>query len=173
MRYHGRMNARVVALVALALAAACTPREKTVPDAGLADAGLLATVGAGPLDAGAAAPRSSMATKPTDGCIHVDADEAEAGITKLEGTVFSGTHGHPNGKTFTFYALTLPKPTCVTGADGVTTVLEVQLASTVDPATDVKKWVGKRVRVTGSAFPEQTAWHVRPVIVTVKTIEKL
>ena len=160
------MNARVVALVILALVAACTPRQKTVPDEGLADAGVAATV-----DAGTAAPIPSAASKPTDGCIHVDPDEDKAGVTKLEGTVFSGTHGHPNGKTFTFYALTLPKPTCVTGVDGVATVLEVQLASTSDPATEVKKWVGKRIRVTGSAFPEQTAWHVRPVIVSVRTVE--
>lgn len=173
MGYCGPMNARLVALVALVLVAGCKPRQKLTADAGLPDAGaaLPAASGAAAPSATPKAPPTTTAL-PTDGCIALDADKGTGSDVDLEGKIETGRHGHPNGSSFSFYMLVLAKPQCVRGSDDAPTVKEVQVLSTAEPAIDFEKWVGKKVHVTGSSFPPETAYHVRPVVVDVKTLEK-
>jgi hypothetical protein len=90
---------------------------------------------------------------------------------ELDGVVESGKRAHPNGSSFTFYTVRLPNPRCVLGSEDVREVTEIQLA----PSENVKlgPLVGRKVHVTGEAFPEHTAWHARPVLVTVTSITSL
>lgn len=143
------VNARVLLLVALLVA--CKPVAKAEPDASALPA---ATVRAASV------------------CIVVDAKDLTGGPVDLVGTVFTGTRGHPNGSSFDFVALRLAAPSCVKGLEDVKEVDEVHLAPKDDGAS-LRALASKKVRVTGTAFPEHTAWHVRPVVVDVASVTPL
>lgn len=108
----------------------------------------------------------------TPGCIVVDAEDLAGDLVTLEGKVTTVRHSHPNGSSFEAYVLTLPSPRAVCGLDETTSVQEIQLAP-MDSDKELRAAVGKRVRITGSAFPEHTAWHIRPVLVQVTKTEPL
>lgn len=102
-------------------------------------------------------------------CITVDPDKGTGGNVTLEGVLAKGTHGHPNGSSFPIHVVTLPAPRCVKGSDA-SSVSEVQVIGenkTLD-ALD-----GKKVRVKGSAFAPETAYHVRDVVISVESVTKL
>ena len=144
---------------------ACKQRDAALE----ADAAVVVAV------ADASAPKTSSSAAVPDAavpaCIHVDADEAKAGMTTLEGTVRKSRHSHPNGSSFEFYFLELAKPVCVVGSEELKETKEVQLLSTTDLRT-YEKLDGKKVSVTGTAFPEETAYHVRPVLLDVRSLTK-
>ncbi len=117
----------------------------------------------------------AIASSTTDGgpgCIVIDEKKATGSNIELEGQVESGTAGHPNGTRFTFYLLQLSTPRCVQGLAGTTTVTEVQLAP-MSHDRDVWDLVHAHVRVKGTPFPASTAWHVRPVLLGVQSVERL
>lgn len=91
---------------------------------------------------------------------------AESEIT-LVGTLRTVEATHPNGQTWRARVLTVDRPLTVTSDDGAGCATderaEVQLAGEELPET----WVGRRVKVTGAVFCEQTAWHIRPVLIAV------
>jgi hypothetical protein len=161
------MSNRFAALAAVLVLSAC-PKPRTT----LEDAMPPASVTSG-IDAAARAPvlapsASSSPPRPT-GCIEIDEDRVNGKPVTLLGTVSSGKHSHPNGSSFTFYALALATPRCVLGLDETKTVTEVQIYG--DEGTPLAPYVGKRVRVDGEPFGELTAWHVRPVVVHVTKID--
>ncbi len=86
----------------------------------------------------------------------------------LEGVVDCNQHSHPNGSQFTFCTITLGQPRCVEGSGDEKSTQEVQLAG----STDFTTYKRGRVRVKGEAYPWHTAWHVRPVLITVEAIER-
>ncbi len=112
-----------------------------------------------------------VATLPqaTTSCIVIDQANLTGEATTLEGTVECGEHSHPNGSTYTFCYVTLSPARCVKGMDEHHTVDEVQLAG----EADFTKMKGQRIRVRGEPFPEHTAWHARPVLIMVKSFERL
>src|SRR5262249_1271888 len=112
---------------------------------------------------GAAAAPPSSARTASNGCIVVHVDTLDGDDVDLDGIARSGTRGHPNGTSFTFFVLELPKRRCVNGLEETTTVDEVQLGGVA--IESFAPYEGKRVRVLGRAFPEHTAWHARPVLV--------
>jgi hypothetical protein len=97
-------------------------------------------------------------------------DFPNGGPVEVEGVVKSVQVGHPNGSTFTAFILELPTPRCVEGLSGTRSVLEVQLTGDYN---EELKLVGKRIHVQGDAYPEMTAWHIRPVLVSPTSIETL
>lgn len=60
----------------------------------------------------------------------------------------------------------------VEGLSETKQVTEVQLAPK-DDGKDLRRLLNKRVRIRGTAFPEHTAWHVRPVLVDVDSVSAL
>lgn len=161
---------------ALALAlVGCKPKSNATPAADAAPPASAAASSSLPppppthgTPSAASAPRTPA---PPGECIEVDASDLSGGSVDLVGKITEGTRGHPNGTSFDFYLLTLPKPKCVSGLDEVKQVTEVQLAP--DDPKQLARLVGKRARITGTAFPEHTAWHTRPVVISVETAKAL
>lgn len=113
-------------------------------------------------------PSKPAVAKPTPSaeppkCIDV---ESEAKI-ELTGVVDSGTHSHPNGTSFKFYVLKLASARCAKGLDDKT-VDEVQLTS--PDGVKLDPYVGKKVRVVGTALAGLTAWYVRPAAIAIESI---
>jgi hypothetical protein len=104
-------------------------------------------------------------------CITVDAESGTGGSVTLEGMLAKGRHGHPNGSSFPIHVLTLASPRCVVGSPDASSVSEVQVIAGDNKTLDVVD--GKKVRVSGSAFLPQTAYHVRDVIIDASTVTKL
>jgi len=176
--YAGTMNVRIALLVGGALALAGCPKKKADPVAPADPVDAAITIApAAPSAAftmSSAAPSAAPSAPPpsmTD-CITVDTSDQSGGPVVLEGTVYSGKHSHPNGSMFTFYGMNLLAPRCVVGLDETLKTDDVQLMS-MDDMKLLKKFDGAKVHVTGSAFPEHTAWHVRPVLISVETIAKI
>ena len=176
------MNVRPLARLALgalfAFAASGCPKKKSdpvaPPDPVDAAIGIAPAAPSANLAIGSAVPSAAPSAPPpsiTD-CITVDTSDLSGGPVVLEGIVYSGKHGHPNGSMFTFFGMMLVAPRCVVGLDETPTTTDVQLMS-MDDMKSLKKFEGAKVHITGSAFPEHTAWHVRPVVVSVETITKI
>ena len=125
-----------------------------------------------PTASGPTSPSAVTSASLANACIVVDENALTGGPVDLEGVLTTGTRGHPNGSSFTFFALALTQPRCVRGFAETEHVSEVQLTSTAaaDDAKGFKPFVGKRVHIVGTAFPEHTAWHTRPVIVDVANV---
>lgn len=104
-------------------------------------------------------------------CITLDADSAAAGDVTLDGVLAKGRHGHPNGSSFPIHVLTLPSARCVKGSSDTASVSEVQVMSSDDRKLDGLD--GKKVRVSGSAFAPETAYHVRDVVINASSVTKL
>lgn len=104
-------------------------------------------------------------------CIHVEAETRSEKPVTLEGVLAKGRHGHPNGSSFPIHILTLASARCVLGSSDTSSVSEVQVMATDDKKLDALD--GKKVRVSGSAFLPETAYHVRDVIIDASSVTKL
>ncbi len=148
--------------LALLLVLSCTHEEPAVT---------IASPPSAPATASATVTVTAVATAspPVTTCIEIDQDNLTGKETSIDGVVACGEHSHPNGSQFKFCYLKLDAPRCVKGMSEHASVDEVQLAG--DP--DFVKLAGQRIRVRGEPFPEHTAWHVRPVLVMVKSFDRL
>jgi hypothetical protein len=92
-------------------------------------------------------------------CLPLADDRPEASVA-LEGTLFvDEAFTHPNGTRTRPYILRLEAPRCVSGQAPVT---EVHVGGV--EGVELRSWVGRRVRVSGSAMQAMTAWHARSVV---------
>jgi hypothetical protein len=106
-------------------------------------------------------------------CFRADS-EAEAAVT---GTLATVRFVHPgNNSRQTAYVINLPRPTCadVTDIDRkverVNNIRRVQLAGDLDAGT-LKRLMGRRVTARGTLFGQHTAYHIAPILVSLKSLE--
>jgi hypothetical protein len=111
--------------------------------------------------------RPAQTPREADACIVIDQDNLTGQTTTLEGVVECESHSHPNGSTYGFCFVQLDTPRCVKGMSEMESADQVQLSGDGD-FSQVK---GQRIRVHGDPFPQHTAWHARPVLISVKTFE--
>jgi hypothetical protein len=126
-----------------------------------------------PIAGAAFAALASTAPSLAQTCLKVD-DKAEATI---RGTLATVRFVHPgNQSRQTAYVVNLGRPVCadVTDLDNkvqrVDKVGRVQLAGEFDP-TKVIRLMGKRVTARGTLFGQHTAYHIAPVLISVKSLE--
>jgi hypothetical protein len=108
------------------------------------------------------------------GCLKAD-DKAEAKIT---GTLTTVTFVHPgNQSRQQAYVIRLAKPVCadVTDIDDkvqrVNKIGRVQLAGELDEKR-IKSLMNKRVTVGGTLFGQHTAYHIAPILIQMKSIDR-
>jgi hypothetical protein len=106
-------------------------------------------------------------------CLKAD-DKVEAAIT---GTLATVRFIHPgNGSRQTAYVINLPQPVCadVTDIDDkverVNNIRRVQLAGDFE-GKPIKQLMGKRVTARGTLFGQHTAYHIAPILVSLKSLE--
>ncbi|MGH7005393.1 MAG: DUF4431 domain-containing protein [Alphaproteobacteria bacterium] len=106
-------------------------------------------------------------------CLKADSTAA----VKITGTLTLVKFVHPgNGSRQQAYVIRLPKPVCadVTDIDDkvqrVTKIGRVQLAGELD-AKAVDTLMNKRVTVGGTLFGQHTAYHIAPILVSLKSID--
>jgi hypothetical protein len=109
----------------------------------------------------------AQAPREADACIVIDQDNLTGQATTLEGVIECESRAHPNGSTYGFCFVHLDPPRCVKGMSETESADQVQLVG----ARDFSQMKGQRVRVHGDPFPQHTAWHARPVLITVQTVE--
>jgi hypothetical protein len=103
-------------------------------------------------------------------CMDADkSDEIVGGLLK------QGTFKDATGRPEVSYILTLPEPTCLRGHDeddNVSPSKTIQLYSS-DTAIDesIRRFVGKRVMVTGRPFGAATAHHHAPIVMDISEID--
>jgi hypothetical protein len=119
----------------------------------------------------AAAAGASPAAAQT--CLKAD-DKAEAAVT---GTLATVRFIHPgNQSRQTAYVVNLPRPVCadVTDIDDkvnrVDGIRRVQLAGELDGAK-LKRLMGRRVTARGTLFGQHTAYHIAPILVSLKALD--
>jgi hypothetical protein len=105
------------------------------------------------------------------GCI--DTAEANAAVL-VEGRLVTAMFTDDYGKERA-YILELPKPTCIDDggefADPSAQFAQVQVAGTNSTTEgDLRKSVGRRIKVSGKAFAAHTRHHHRPMIVLVDRV---
>jgi hypothetical protein len=108
------------------------------------------------------------------GCWKAD-DKAEEKVT---GTLITVTFVHPgNGSRQQAYVIRLAKAVCadVTDIDNkvhrVSRIGRVQLAGELDSRV-VKSLMNKRVTVVGTLFGQHTAYHIAPILIQTKSIDR-
>jgi hypothetical protein len=107
------------------------------------------------------------------GCLKAD-DTAEVKIT---GTLAIVKFKHPNGTNLQAYVVRLPKPVCadVTDMDKkvqrVDRIGRVQVSGELDERT-FKRLLNKRVTVGGTLFGQYTAYHIAPILIQMKSIDR-
>lgn len=107
------------------------------------------------------------------GCLKAD-DTAEVKIT---GTLAIVKFKHPNGTNLQAWVVRLPKPVCadVTDIDNkvhrVTKIGRVQVSGELDERT-FRRLVNKRVTVGGTLFGQHTAYHIAPILIQMKSIDR-
>ncbi len=105
--------------------------------------------------------QSSPPVAPAPSVVEVQEDEPGTEAVTLEGTLYvDEAFTHPNGTKPRPYILRLDTPR--SAPDGET-VSEVHVGPV--EGLDLRAWVGRRVRVAGTAMPAMTAWHARPIVV--------
>jgi ABC-type glycerol-3-phosphate transport system substrate-binding protein len=107
-------------------------------------------------------------------CLKAD-DKVE---TKVTGTLTTVKFVHPGNKSrLQAYVIRLAKPVCadVTDIDNkvqrVTKVARVQLAGELDEKT-INGHMNKRVTVGGTLFGQHTAYHIAPILIQMKSIDR-
>ena len=107
-------------------------------------------------------------------CLKAD-DKAEAKVT---GTLTTVKFVHPgNGSRLQAYVVRLAQPVCadVTDLDNkvhrVNKINRVQLAGELDEKT-IKGLMNKRVTVGGTLFGQHTAYHIAPILISMKSIAR-
>ena len=107
------------------------------------------------------------------GCLKAD-DTAEVKIT---GTLAIVKFKHPNGTNLQAWVVRLPKPVCadVTDIDQkvhrVDKIGRVQVSGELDERT-FKRLLNKRVTVGGTLFGQHTAYHIAPILIQMKSIDR-
>jgi hypothetical protein len=108
------------------------------------------------------------------GCLKAD-DKAEEKIT---GTLTTVKFVHPgNGSRQQAYVIRLAKPVCadVTDIDNkvqrVNRISRVQLSGELDGQL-MKRLMNKRVTVGGTLFGQHTAYHIAPILIQMKSIDR-
>lgn len=108
------------------------------------------------------------------GCLKAD-DTAEVKIT---GTLAIVKFKHPgNGSNLQAWVVRLPKPVCadVTDIDNkvqrVDKIGRVQVSGELDERT-FKRLLNKRVTVGGTLFGQHTAYHIAPILIQMKSIDR-
>jgi hypothetical protein len=108
------------------------------------------------------------------GCLKAD-DKAEEKIT---GTLTTVKFVHPgNGSRQQAYVIRLAKPVCadVTDIDNkvqrVNRIGRVQLSGELDGQL-MKRLMNKRVIVGGTLFGQHTAYHIAPILIQMKSIDR-
>ncbi len=108
------------------------------------------------------------------GCLKAD-DKAEVKIT---GTLAIVKFKHPgNGSNLQAWVVRLPKPVCadVTDIDNkvhrVNRIGRVQVSGELDERT-FKRLLNKRVTVGGTLFGQHTAYHIAPILIQMKSIDR-
>ena len=108
------------------------------------------------------------------GCLKAD-DKAEEKIT---GTLIAVKFVHPgNGSRQQAYVVRLAKPVCadVTDIDNkvqrVNKIGRVQLAGELDEKR-IKSLMNKPVTVGGTLFGQHTAYHIAPILIQMKSIDR-
>ncbi len=106
-------------------------------------------------------------------CLKAD-DKAEAVIT---GNLATVNFIHPGNRSRqTAYVVNLARPLCadVTDIDDkvrrVANIRRVQLAGDLD-AAKLRQLVGKRVSARGTLFGQHTAYHIAPILVSLKALD--
>jgi hypothetical protein len=107
-------------------------------------------------------------------CLKAD-DKAEAKIT---GTLTTVKFVHPGNKSrLQAYVIRLAKPVCadVTDMDSkvhrVNKIARVQLSGELDEGL-MKSHMNKRVTVGGTLFGQHTAYHIAPILIQMKSIDR-
>ena len=107
-------------------------------------------------------------------CLKAD-DKAEVTVT---GTLMTVKFVHPgNGSRLQAYVIRLAKPVCadVTDMDSkvqrVDKIARIQLAGELDERM-IKSLMNKRVTVGGTLFGQHTAYHIAPILVQMKSIDR-
>ncbi|MDO8441968.1 MAG: DUF4431 domain-containing protein [Polaromonas sp.] len=102
----------------------------------------------------------------------------EPAVVQLTGKVSSGKFQHPNGDWVTFFTLTIPEPVSINADPANPTniaesdITQVQLfAPSAGLQKALKAKAGKSARVKGSLFHAHTAWHRRPLVMSVSAVE--
>lgn len=107
------------------------------------------------------------------GCLKAD-DKEEVKIT---GTLAIVKFKHPNGTPLEAYVVRLPKRACadVTGMDEkkqrVFNIERVQVSGELDERT-FAALLGKRVTIGGTLFGQHTAYHIAPILIQMKSIDR-
>lgn len=116
----------------------------------------------------------SAASAAAETCLKAD-DKAEVTVT---GTLMTVKFVHPgNGSRLQAYVIRLAKPVCadVTDMDSkvqrVDKIGRVQLAGELDEKT-IKGLMNKRVTVGGTLFGQHTAYHIAPILIQMKSIDR-
>ncbi|HEY7607599.1 MAG TPA: hypothetical protein VIF14_00070 [Alphaproteobacteria bacterium] len=106
-------------------------------------------------------------------CLKAD-DKVEAAVT---GTLATVRFIHPgNGSRQTAYVVNLARPVCadVTDIDDkverVSNIRRVQLAGDF-AGQPIQQLMGKRVIARGTLFGQHTAYHIAPILVSLKSLE--
>jgi len=121
----------------------------------------------------AAAPLAAASHAAAQGCLKAD-DTAEVTIT---GTLVIVKFKHPNGTPLQAYVVRLPKVVCadVTDMDQkkqrVFNIARVQVSGELDQAT-FTALLNKRVTVGGTLFGQHTAYHIAPILIQMKSIDR-
>ena len=112
-----------------------------------------------------------MGDRTAAGCINTA--EADAAVL-VHGRLITATFTDDYGKERA-YLLELPKPTCIDDggefADPSAQFVQVQVAGT-NSATEgeLRKSVGRKIKVSGKAFAAHTRHHHRPMVVLVDRV---
>lgn len=108
-------------------------------------------------------------------CLKADSTAA----VKITGTLATVKFVHPgNGSRLQAYVIRLPRPACadVTDIDDkvqrVTKIGRVQIAGELDEKT-INGLMNKRVTVGGTLFGQHTAYHIAPILITMKSIDRV
>lgn len=108
------------------------------------------------------------------GCLKAD-DKAEEKVT---GTLTTVKFVHPgNGSRQQAYVIRLAKPVCadVTDIDNkvhrVNKIGRAQLSGELDSQL-IKSLMNKRVTVGGTLFGQHTAYHIAPILIQMKSIDR-
>ena len=126
-----------------------------------------------PIAAALAAAGFLAGTAAAQNCLKAD-DTAEVKIT---GTLVIVKFKHPNGTALQAYVVRLPKTVCadVTDMDNkkqrVFNIARVQVSGELDQAT-FNALLNKRVTIGGTLFGQHTAYHIAPILIQMKSVER-
>jgi len=108
------------------------------------------------------------------GCLKADQEAEE----KVTGILTAVQFIHPgNGSRQQAYVIRLAKPVCadVTGLDNkvfrVNRIGRVQLSGELDSQL-IKRLMNKRVTVGGTLYGEHTYYHIAPILIQMKSIDR-